>query len=136
MARKTATGYVPLDMNYLRDPAIRRAGPEAELLFIRSLAYCKAGGTDGIVYTYDIPVISVGLRNVPQRVAALVRERLWEEVPDGWYVRSWAKWSLSQAELADNKAKRQEAAARTNHGLGRHSPNPDDHCPMCQEVVS
>ena len=136
MARKTATGYVPLDMNYLRDPAIRRAGPEAELLFIRSLAYCKAGGTDGIVYTYDIPVISVGLRNVPQRVAALVRERLWEEVPDGWYVRSWAKWNLSQAELVDNKAKRQEAAARTNHGLGRHSPNPDEHCPMCQEVVS
>ena len=86
----------------------------------------------GLVYDYDIPVISVGLRNVPQRVAALVRERLWEEVPNGWHVRSWAKWNLSQSELAENKLKRQEAAARTNHSLGRHQVNPDDNCPVCQ----
>lgn len=134
MGRKTATGYVPLDMNYLRDPAIRRAGPDAELLYVRGLAYCKASHTDGVIYEYDLPVIGVGLRNVQQRVSALVRENLWEAHRDGWYVRSWAKWNLSQSELAENKLKRQEAAARTNHGLGRHADNPDDACPKCREV--
>lgn len=27
--------YVPLDVNYLRDPKVRRAGSEAEVLFVR-----------------------------------------------------------------------------------------------------
>ena len=38
---KAPSVYVPLDVNYMRDPKIRRAGPDAELLYLRALAYAR-----------------------------------------------------------------------------------------------
>ena len=78
--------YVPLDVNFMRDPRIRRAGPDAELLYLRALAYAKGGETEGFVHDYDLDVIAIGLRNVPSRVSALVREKAWEEREGGWFI--------------------------------------------------
>ena len=128
--------YVPLDANYLRDPAIRRAGPDAELLYIRALAHVKSGDTDGLILSYDLPVIAIGLRTVQKRVDALVREGLWIEDPEGWLIRSWCRWNMTRDERATDKAKRRIGAMLTNHGKGAHAERPDPECPRCGALLS
>lgn len=127
--------YVPLDANYLRDPAIRKAGPEAELLYIRGLAHAKSGDTDGLILAYDLPVIGVGLKALPRRVEALVRECLWVPIPDGWVIRSWERWNMTREEREADKATKRTGAALTNHRLGRHTDRPDAACPRCSESL-
>jgi len=113
---KQAPGvYVPLDVNYMRDPRIRRAGPDAELLYLRSLAYAKGGETDGFVHDYDLDVIAVGLKNVTARVARLVTEKAWEPREGGWFITGWFNWNQSVAELREQRRRKAEGAAKTNH---------------------
>lgn len=110
MAGKKRPGaYVPLHTDYLRDPDIRRAGPEAELLYIRGLAYSKGEYTDGLIPDFDLSVIAVDLRNVAARVAALVEHDLWIVVDGGWQIRSWSRWNEASEITA---ARKQRAAER------------------------
>jgi hypothetical protein len=137
MVAKPPSMYVPLDVNYMRDPRIRRAGEAAEVLYVRSLAYAKGGETDGMVYDYDLDVIAVGLKRVPQRVAALVREAAWEVREGGWFITAWFNWNESVAALRDQKRRRAEGAAKTNHK--KHVE--DGHafrngCPICLGEVA
>lgn len=132
MPRTAPSIYVPLDVNYMRDPRIRRAGHEAELLYIRALAYAKGGETDGFVHDYDLEVIAVGLNRVQSRVGALVREGAWQEKEGGWFIRGWFKWNEPIARLADKKRRQAEGAAKTNHK--RHNDNGlpfVGNCPVC-----
>jgi hypothetical protein len=39
--------FVQLDVDYYHNDRVIQAGPEAELLYIRSLAWCKASVVDG-----------------------------------------------------------------------------------------
>lgn len=107
--------YVPLDVNYMRDPRLRRAGADAELLYIRSLAYAKGGETDGVVFDYDLDVIAVGLTRVTARVDALVREKAWEMREGGWFITGWFNWNEPIATLRDKKRRQAHGAAKTNH---------------------
>lgn len=115
MAKPTPSMFVPLDVNYMRDPRIRRAGPDAELLYLRGLAYAKGGETEGMVYEYDLGMIGVGLRNIRGRVDALVREKAWEEREEGWFIAGWFKWNDPMDKIRDQKRRRAEGAAKTNH---------------------
>lgn len=107
--------FVPLDVNYPRDRAIRRAGPDAELLFIRSLVYTKGASTDGYIADYDLDVVAVGLRNVTKSVTALVAGGLWEPTTDGWQIRSWAKWNMTTDQITEVTE-----ARSTGGGMGNH----------------
>lgn len=132
----TPSVFVPLDANYPRDPRIRRAGPDAELLYVRALAYAKAGETDGFVHDYDLEVVAVGLTKVQQRVSALVREKAWEEREGGWFICGWFKWNKSTDQLRNDKERRRIGAARTNHK--KHMANgegPFGWCPVCTGEV-
>lgn len=132
MPKHAPSVYVPLDANYLRDPRIRRAGPDAELLYIRSLAYAKSGETDGMVYEFDLDAIAVGLNKVQARVAALIREKAWEERDEGWFICGWFNWNESVAKLRDQKRKRAEGAAKTNHKKHIENAHPFvGSCPVC-----
>lgn len=126
--------YVPLDANYLRDPAVRRAGPDAELLYVRGLAHAKSGDTDGVILACDLPVIAVGLRGVPRRVDALVREGLWLPLDDGWAIRSWVKWNMTRTERTNDKEVKRAAAARTNH-MRYHGDRIEPTCPHCTDSL-
>lgn len=116
MPKHAPSVYVPLDANYLRDPRIRRAGPDAELLYLRALAHAKAGETDGLIYEFDLPLVAVGLAKVPARVNALVREKAWEPRDEGWFITGWFNWNDPVDKLRAQKRKRVEGAAKTNHG--------------------
>lgn len=137
MAKAPPGVYVPLDINYLRDPKIRRAGHEAELLFVRSLAHCKGAKTDGIIYDFDLDVVAVGLPRVRARVDALVKVGLWEPVEGGWRITSWQKWNPLTADLRDLKERQRLAALATNHK--RHHVDKGEFsksCPYCLKAVS
>lgn len=124
--------YVPLDVNFMRDPRIRRAGANAEQLYLRSLAYAKGGETDGFVHDYDLEVIAVGLPKVQQRVDALVREKAWEERDGGWFICGWFKWNEPVEALRQKKIRHAEGAAKTNHK--KHQEKGHEFigsCPVC-----
>ena len=132
VATRTPSMYVPLDVNFMRDPRIRRAGPDAEILYVRALAYAKGGETDGMVYDYDLDVIAVGLKGVPARVAALVREKAWEEREGGWFICGWFNWNEPVSKLRSRKAQQAVGAAKTNHKKHRESGHEFvGACPVC-----
>lgn len=131
MARIPGT-FVPLDVHYLRDPAIQRAGPDAELLYLRSLAHCKAVDGQGLITPYDLAAISVGLKAVTGKVTILVREQLWVTDKDGWRIRSWLRWNRSTEEIDEQKQAKRDGAIRTNHRRWHVDGKTDDECPLCQ----
>jgi hypothetical protein len=112
---KAPSGYVPLNMNYMRDPDIRRAGAPAEHLYIRSLAHAKGGVTDGFIGDFDLEIVAVGMQRVDQRVSALVRVGLWIETEGGWLIRNWSKWNMTGDEIRSDKTRKRDAAIATNH---------------------
>jgi hypothetical protein len=113
---KTPGLYVPLDVNYVSDEGIRRAGAAAELLYIRGLAYSKRTQSDGFLPDYDMPVISVGLPQVRESIVALVERELWIETDGGWQIRSWRRWNEMHGDAAD---KRKRAAERQRRSRER-----------------
>lgn len=116
---KTPGLYVPLDVNYVTDEGVRRAGPAAELLFIRGLAYSKRTQSDGFLPDYDMPVISVGLPQVRESIGQLVEWELWQAVDGGWQIRSWRRWNETNADATE---KRRRAADRQKRSRERRSP--------------
>ena len=131
MSTRIPRDFVPLDVNYPRDPAIRKAGPDAELLYLRGLAFAKQANTDGVIYDYDLDVVGVGLPRLAARRDALVREGLWETTDDGWHIRSWTRWNQTEEEKAEVREKKRQAAIRTNHKR-YHGDDPDPECPHCK----
>lgn len=130
MARRIPGEFVPLDVTLPRKPEIRSGGPDAELMFIRSLIYLGTSRTNGVLPEYDLAVWSAGLRNVPKSVAHLVETGLWVVVPDGWLVPSWAKWNRTTEERAEIREAKRLGAMTTNHKKGLHD-KPVDDCPDC-----
>jgi|SRR5882757_1884183 len=116
--------YVPLDVHYARDEAIRRAGEAAELLYLRALAYSKGHFKDGVVPDYDLAVVAVGMRGVQARVDALVQEELWLPIDGGWQIRSWHLWNETSDQTA---AKKKRAAERQSAKRERDKQNPVTH---------
>lgn len=126
--------FVPLAVNYPRDRAIRRAGPEAELVFIRALVFLKGTKTDGFLADFDLDAAMVGIKPawVTRAVAALVKAELWTVVEDGWQVRSWAKWNATQTEIAEDREAKREGGTKGNHKkwhVDRGIVNPK--CSLC-----
>ena len=128
MAGKIPGEFVPLDVNYSHDRAIRQAGYQAELLFVRGLGYARKmfKVTHGLIPDYDLNSVAAGIPNPKKNAAALVRERLWIPAKGGWHVRSFAKWN---PEI--DRAAQSTGGALGNHNRwhseGRWSPD----CTFC-----
>ena len=106
--RRVQRLHVQLDVDYYDDPKIIDAGEKAELLYVRSLAFCKknwrANGymTDGQV----LRAVAPGLTGIPARIKTLVAVGLWQRVDDdlfghgkGYVVSAWLKRNPSAAEI-------------------------------------
>lgn len=128
MARLIPDEFVPLHVHYRRDRAIRNAGPEAELLFIRALAFARANRTDGTIEDFDLDEIGAGLNDPSASAATLVKVNLWITSGTGWLIRSFEKW---------NPASASESGTFGNHkrwhlDRGLVAPN----CPHCPSESS
>ena len=134
MAWRVPGEFVPCDVNLANDPAILRAGPMAELLFRRANEYVKRVNRDGVLEAVELPVVALGMTGKPTTyAAALVREGLWEEVENGWFIRSFLKWNPSSAVQEQQKVQRRQGAAKTNHNKGLHRGSLDPECSLCAE---
>lgn len=140
MARRIPGEFVPLDLNMPSDPKIRRAGPDAELLYIRGLIYLKRTGSDGFIPEYDLAVVAAGCKNPKPATAALIKSALWvsaeQEGVCGWNVPAWLKWNMSQQEIADVRLEKKTGALKTNHGKGLHAGRPAPGCPECEAIAA
>lgn len=98
---------------YYRHPKMLAAGEAAETLWARALDYAAEHGTEGFIPT-NAP-LQICPTKTKARVAALVRERLWDVVEGGWQIHDYLEWNRNQAE----QAARKEAVSRARSAAGK-----------------
>jgi hypothetical protein len=108
--------YAPLSSRYFFDAAIIRAGERAELLYVRSLAFCAESMSDGFISDSQLRVICSGLTVIRRRIESLSEQGLWkrDEERQGFVVRSWLAWNPSREEILAAQARDAERKRSTN----------------------
>ena len=98
--------WVKLDATYVEDEKIMAAGALAELVFIRSIAFCRRRVTDGDLSPGAVRGLMLGVPGDPTEiVAALVTHGLWDACDQGFSVRNYAEWQQTRTKL-DSEAER------------------------------
>lgn len=126
MARPKSKGaYVPLAAQYFMDDAILEAGPEAELLFVRTISFLASVPSDGFLTDRQLrTIVAVNLRNVQRRLDSLLAVGLLEARDGGFLARSWQKWNRSaeeiNKELARDRARKAQKQAEVDPNSGRN----------------
>ena len=126
--------FVPLYVDYQSDPKILRAGPLAEVLFVRSLALCKRTMSDGHIDRAQLVTLTIGLpANGRRAVSALVSEGLWTETDAGWVITSWSKRNRAAADVKAQVQRRKASSVLANHRRWHVGPEgkPSDTCEIC-----
>lgn len=117
--------WVKLDSTYYLDVAIVRAGEAAEVLFVRAMAYCGDQENGGLVEREILPRLCPTRGRA--RAAALVREGLWEVVPEGWRFASWGKHQMSREQMAamreGGRARQARHRAQKRHAVSNAVTN-------------
>lgn len=123
--------WVKLDATYPEDERIMSSGACAELLFIRSICYCRRRVTDGHIPTSALRLLAFGIDGDPHELAAtLVAHELWLDVEDGWLLRSYNAWQQTKETLAADAArKRSERAERQREKKERDIARTSAVCP-------
>lgn len=133
MAEATRRGlYVPLDVNYRDDPKIIGAGPDAELVYLRSLVLAKRlTDRDGHIHRAHLLGLCGDFDNiihgedVPDDIAkALIDAGLWVEDGDGWRITAWLKHNPSAAEIEESRGA--EASRKAAWRKSRQDKEPRD----------
>jgi hypothetical protein len=121
---KRRGNYAPLSSRYYMDTAIIKAGPTAECLYLRGLAYAAESMTDGFISDEVVRTLAVGLLHFRRTSAALVREMLWlrDDECGGYRIRSWLDWNMSAKDItaareADASRKRSKRSGRNPDGV-------------------
>lgn len=114
--------YAALAAAYYDDPAIIAVGPEAELWYVRALAWCAAHPeTDGVI-PLEVAVNRLGIPDAMSRVITCDRHGLVAKNDDSVSVTSWVKWNDSWRDIQDRtESKRAFARARKARERARKS---------------
>lgn len=114
--------YAPLSAHYYKDDAVAEAGPMAELLYVRGLAFCADVLSDGFISEVQlVRFVGVGIPQARKHAERLVLVGLWEKAEPGLFgsdgagyvVKAWAKWNLTKAQI---QAKQRRDAERKGDG--------------------
>lgn len=102
--------YAPLSAHYYKDDAIAEAGPMAELLYVRGLAFCADVLSDGFISDMQLArFVGVGIPTPRKHAERLVIVGLWEKAQQdhiaGFQVKAWAKWNLTKAQIQEKQRK-------------------------------
>ena len=109
--------WVKLDATYTEDERIMEAGALAELVFVRSLAYCRRRVTDGAVTPAAARSLCIGIPETPETlIAALVDSGLWVMQDNGWRVRSYDSWQQTSDVLKAEAARKKEERDKKRKG--------------------
>jgi hypothetical protein len=124
--------FVPLLVGYAEDDKIIAAGPMAELLYVRSLAFAKREGKDGRITDNQLAIFSLRIPGARRHADRLVELGLWERNGNGWYVASWLRHNRAADEIAQAKSAAGNLGNHNRWHLGaRGVPKVD--CDLCLE---
>lgn len=126
--------YVALDVEYDSDDKMILAGPMAELLYVRGLAFCKRTMSNGNISRAQLAVVGRGIPAAKKHADALVEVGAWVITPTGWHVAAWLKRNKSAEEIVDDRAARKAASVQANHNRWHTGPDgkPSQTCPICR----
>lgn len=122
--------WAKLYRNYLDDPDLMEAGIEAELLFVRSLAWAKDENT-GFIHRGSLIRLGLGLSNPNQSAEALVACGIWSVTDNGWLLSNWSEYQFDSADVD----KKREAGKKGNHERW-HKTKPDPECILCRTSIA
>ena len=105
------TYWARLSVGWYRDPKVAPLSVQAELLYVRGIAYTVDELTDGFVSRQALPIIAAKLDEPEQLAAELCAAKLWLRRRYGWTYPPavWSKWQETKDKVA---ARRQDAAER------------------------
>lgn len=114
--------YAALAAAYYDDPAIIAVGPDAELWYVRALAWCAAHPeTDGVI-PIEVAVNRLGIPDAMSRVNICDSHKLVTKNDDSVSVTSWVKWNGKWRDIQDRTdAKRADARVRKARERARKS---------------
>lgn len=85
--------FVALPADYYDDPAIIAVGPDAELWYLRALAWCAAHPeTDGVI-PLEVAINRLGIPDAMSCVNICASHCLIAKNSDSVSVTSWVKWN-------------------------------------------
>jgi hypothetical protein len=117
--------FAPLSASYYKDDALDEAGLEAELLFVRGLAFCAETLSDGVITARQVVrFVGVGMTDPLDLAARLVKVDVWREVPGGFLVRSWLDWNSSRDEIRGAQEKDRDRKRRSAPSARPQPPTP------------
>jgi len=104
--------WVRLDTAFPTNPKLlamltEKDGHRAGLVYVCSLGYCGAHGTDGFIPREALPFIH-GRSMDAER---LVRHGFWRGQPGGWLIHGWDEFQESSTETQERRRRAQAGAA-------------------------
>lgn len=114
--------YAALAADYYDDPAIIAVGPDAELWYVRALAWCaNHPETDGVI-PLEVALYRLGIPDAMSRVITCDSHGLVIKNDDSVSVTSWVKWNDSWRDIQGRtESKRAAARARKARERARKS---------------
>jgi hypothetical protein len=112
MARK-GTLWLPLDVNFMDDPKILRAGEQAAWLFLAMCLFSKRVGIDGLMD--EMQIARLGVPGWQKRLRALLGVELVVQLDQGYAIAAWLVHNDSADDVAE---KRRRDAERKRKGRG------------------
>lgn len=109
--------WVRLDTTFPANPKLLalladKEGYRAALVYLCSLAYAGAHGTDGFIPREALPFIHA--RGIDTQ--RLVVHRFWTIQAGGWQINGWEEFQESTDETRKRRQRAQDAAAARWHG--------------------
>lgn len=110
--------WVRIDTQFPQNPKILYLVEDkkfrAAFVWVSSLAYAGAHGTDGFLPAASLPF----LHATKADAKALVEVGLWLECVGGWEINSWTEFQPTNAEMEERKKRAKAAAMQRWHGSG------------------
>lgn len=104
------------DDSYYDHPKILEAGPAAERLWTRSIAWSNRHHTDGFIPASAVPVVNAPAGSWRRLASRLVAVGLWESTNSGYKIHDFLEYNSTSSETAakdaDKSAKRSEAGKK------------------------
>lgn len=111
--------WVRLDTQFASNPKILYLIEDrkwrAAFVWMASLAYAGAQGTDGFVPAAALPLLHAS----PADALALIEVGLWNESLGGWEINSWAEHQPSNKETQERRKRARDAAMSRWHKNGQ-----------------
>ena len=133
---RAGRNWVPLDTGYFDDRRVIELSVWAQILDLRGICMAKRLQTDGCLSPAQLRSIAPSSdtdsdTDESDLISELIEAELWEQAPDGSYIRrSWKEWNTSADEIAAKSAGGRLGNHRKHHVK---TGNPNHDCELCHE---